>query len=224
MAGDTGRLIAFFARAEPRAAPPTGWALTLDAAVAVGAAIGAVYEMAEQSITRAVFVRAPAVSPFGFPLGRIRDVPGQMVITGTGGLHPSALLLAGAAMTALPLAVRRFYPIAVWLAIATAIVGVHSSYVPPVALGTAIYAAYSAITHSRYRNLSIAVVSLVTIVVAVTLGDEFPGSREDSPPSSRSWPPAWRGSASACFAAGWPTPPPGCAAPPRRRRSRPSRP
>jgi signal transduction histidine kinase len=96
------------------------------------------------------------------------------VITGAGAVHPSALLLVAAALTALPLAVRRLYPIAVWLAIAAAIVSVHSSYVPPVALGTAIYAAYSAITHSRYRNLSIAVVSLVTIVVAVTLGDELP--------------------------------------------------
>jgi signal transduction histidine kinase len=175
VAGVTGRLIAFFARAEPRGVPPTGWALTLDAAVAVGAAMGAVYEMAERSITRAVVVPAPLVSPFGFPLGRLRDVPGQVLISGAGGgVHPSALLLVGAAMTALPLAVRRFYPIAVWLAIATAIVGVHSWYVPPVALGAAIYAAYSAITHSRYRNLSIAVVSLVTIVVAVTLGDELP--------------------------------------------------
>src|SRR6202034_4300410 len=80
--GRTGRLIAFFARAEPRGGPPTGWALAFDAAVAVGAAIGAVYEMAERSITLAVFVPAPPVSPFGFPLGRVRDVPGQMVITG----------------------------------------------------------------------------------------------------------------------------------------------
>jgi signal transduction histidine kinase len=53
-------------------------------------------------------------------------------------------------------------------------VGVHSWYVPPVALGTAIYAAYSAITHSRYRNLSIAVVSMVTIVLAVALGGQLP--------------------------------------------------
>jgi signal transduction histidine kinase len=172
--GRTGRLIAFFARAEPRGSPPTGWALAFDAAVAAGAAIGAVYEMAERSVTLAVFVPAPPVSPFGFPLGRVRDVPGQMVISGAGGVHPSVLLLVGAAMTALPLAVRRFYPIAVWLAIAAAIVGVHSWYVPPVALGTAIYAAYSAITHSRYRNLSIAVVSVVTIVVAVALGGQLP--------------------------------------------------
>ena len=77
-------------------------------------------------------------------------------------------------MTALPLVARRFYPIAVWLAIAAAIVAVHSSYVPPVALGTAVYAAYSAITHSRYRNLAIAVVSVVTVAVAGAIGNELP--------------------------------------------------
>jgi signal transduction histidine kinase len=178
VAGHTGRLIAFFARAEPRGAPPTGWALAFDAVVALGAAIGAVYEMAERSITRAVFTPVPASSPFGVPFGvpfgRVRDVPGQIVITGAGGVHPTVLLLVAAAMTALPLAARRFYPIGVWFAIAAAIVVVHSSYVPPVALGTAVYAAYSAITHSRYRNLSIAVVSVVTVAVASTLGNELP--------------------------------------------------
>jgi signal transduction histidine kinase len=154
--------------------PPTGWALAFDAAVALGAATGAVYEMAERSITRAVFMPAPAFSPFAFPLGPVRDVPGQMVVTGAGGVHPSLLLLAAAALTALPLAARRFCPIGVWLAIAVAIVAVHSAYVPPVALGTAVYAAYSAITYSRYRNLSIAVVSVVTVAVAGTLGNELP--------------------------------------------------
>ena len=46
VAGRIGRLLAFFARAEPRGAPPSGWALAFDAAVAVGAAVGAVYEVA----------------------------------------------------------------------------------------------------------------------------------------------------------------------------------
>jgi signal transduction histidine kinase len=173
VAGRTRRLVAFFARTEPRGAPPTGWGLAFDAAVAVGAATGAVYEMAEHSITRAVLIPAPAFSPF-MPVGRARDVAGQMVVTGAGGVHPSLLLLVAAAMTALPLAARRFYPVGVWLAIAAAIVAVHSAYVPPVALGTAVYAAYSAITYSRYRNLSIAVVSVVTVVVAGTLGNELP--------------------------------------------------
>jgi len=173
VAARTGRLIAFFTRAEPRGAPPTGWALAFDAAVAVGAAIGAVYEMAERGNVAAV-----RVSPAGYgPLSGPVPVPIRIVGGDLGGVvsvHPGFLLMAAAAMTALPLAARRFYPIGVWLAIGAAIVVVHSAYVPPVALGTAVYAAYSAITYSRYRNLSIAMVSVVTVAVAGTLGNELP--------------------------------------------------
>lgn len=92
--------------------------------------------------------------------------------------HASVAALVAAALTALPFAAWRFYPITVWLAIAAAIVAVHPTYVPPVALGTAMYAAYSAITHSRYRNLAIAMVAVVTVAVAVavapTLGQQLP--------------------------------------------------
>ena len=52
MAGRIGSLVAFFRRAEPRGAAPTGWALALDGAVAVGAAIGAVYEITQRSQAR----------------------------------------------------------------------------------------------------------------------------------------------------------------------------
>jgi signal transduction histidine kinase len=172
VAGRTGRLIAFLARAEPRGAPPTGWALAFDAAIAVGAAIGAVYEMAERGAGAAMIVSVPSYGPFGEPIPLPAGRVGRLLDTGVG--HPGVLLLVAAAMTALPLAARRFYPIGVWLAIAAAIVAVHSAYVPPVALGTAVYAAYSAITYSRYRNLSIAIVSVVTVAVAVTLGNELP--------------------------------------------------
>ena len=90
-------------------------------------------------------------------------------------------------MTALPLAARRIYPIGAWLAIAVAIVAIHPVYVPPVALGTAVYAAYSAITYSRYRNLSVAVVAVVTVAVAGTLGQRAaPVPRAADRRSSRS--------------------------------------
>jgi signal transduction histidine kinase len=174
VAARTGRLIAFFTRAEPRGAPPTGWALAFDAAVAVGAAIGAVYEMAERSNVAAVRVSPPGYGPFSGPVPVPIRVVGGSLVSGVVSVHPGFLLMAAAAMTALPLAARRFYPIGVWLAIGAAIVVVHSAYVPPVALGTAVYAAYSAITYSRYRNLSIAMVSVVTVAVAGTLGNELP--------------------------------------------------
>jgi signal transduction histidine kinase len=171
------RLLAFFARAEPRGARPSGWALAFDAAVAVGAALGAVYEVVTSGIVATRVVVAPGVvpSPVG---GGFVAVPvhklGSLLLTNPVPAHVPYGALAAAAMTALPLAARRIYPIGAWLAIAVAIVAIHPIYLPPVALGTAVYAAYSAITHSRYRNLSIAVVSVVTIVVAVALGGQLP--------------------------------------------------
>ena len=83
-------------------------------------------------------------------------------------------MLAAAALTALPLAWRRLYPITAWLVIIAAIVIVQQDFVPKVALGTAVYAAYSAIAYSRYRNLAIAVVSLTTVTAAAEFGARFP--------------------------------------------------
>jgi signal transduction histidine kinase len=170
------RLLAFFARAEPRGAPPSGWALVFDAAVAVGAALGAVYEVVTSGIV-ATRVVAPGVVPIpvggGFVAVPVHKL-GSLVLTNTVPAHVPYGALAAAAMTALPLAARRIYPIGAWLAIAVAIVAIHPIYLPPVALGTAVYAAYSAITHSRYKNLAVAGVAVVTVLVAGTLGNELP--------------------------------------------------
>lgn len=181
VAGRTGRLLAFFARAEPRGPAPSGWALALDAAVAVGAAIGAVYEVAQRDLGYIYAVPDPGNGlgkPFSGqlsePLARSLRLYGDTLLAHPVQVHASSGALVAAALAALPLAVRRVYPISVWLTIAAAIVCVHPTYVPPVALGTAIYAAYSAITHSRYRNLAIAVVAVVTVLVAGTLGNELP--------------------------------------------------
>ena len=175
VAGHTGRLIAYFGRAEPRGAPPSGWALALDATIAVGAAAGAVYEMTQRDIARAsVTVSGPPAFvqhaiQSGLPLINL----GRPLLD-VAPVHASPLMLAAAACTALPLAWRRLYPITTWLVIIAAIVVMSAMYVPPVALGTAVFAAYSAITYSRYRNLAIAVVSVVTVIAAVGLGNNLP--------------------------------------------------
>jgi signal transduction histidine kinase len=171
-------VLALFTRAEPRGAPPSGWALALDAAVAAGAAIGAVYEMARRNLTETVFLPAGGPAAISADIRAaiadhaVRPVAGRWVLVGPP--HPSILLLIAAALTALPLAWRRLYPIWAWLVIIAAIVSVHGSYVPPVALGTAVYAAYSAMTQSRYRNLAIAVVSVSTFAAAGALGNQLP--------------------------------------------------
>src|SRR6202040_1503206 len=46
--------------------------------------------------------------------------------------------------------------------------------IPPVASGTAVFAAYSAVLHSRYRNLAIAAVLAVAAIVTATSGDLLP--------------------------------------------------
>jgi signal transduction histidine kinase len=159
-------LLAFFLRAEPRGPAPGGWALAFDLALAVGATVATVWET----------LRAVGLPPAG-----VRGTPGYLGIQThlplhvLGGPHAGFAVLAVGAMTALPLAFRRYYPISVWLVSAAAIVLAHAvGVVTPVALGTAVCAAYSAIAHSRYRNLAIAAVAVVTIAVAATAGNELP--------------------------------------------------
>jgi signal transduction histidine kinase len=164
VAGRIGGLLAYFRRAEPGGAAPSGWALALDAAVAVGAAATAVLEVAQRTYVELTL--APTSALPGRRLGAVvlSSIP----------LHISPLTLIATAMTALPLAARRLYPITAWLAIIAAIIAVHPVYVPPVALGTAVYGAYSAVVHSRYRNLAIVTVLAVAVATAVTLGNQLP--------------------------------------------------
>jgi signal transduction histidine kinase len=178
VAGRIRWLFDFFRRAEPRGPAPSGWALALDGVVAVGAAIGAVYELTQRDEARAgiatVTLSGPPASvqhaiQSGLPLSRV----GRPLLTVIPA-HPAPLMMAVAALTALPLAWRRLYPITAWLVIIAAIVIVQSYFVPKVALGTALYAAYSAISYSRYRNLAITMVSLTTVIAAVEFGYRLP--------------------------------------------------
>ncbi|HEY7264325.1 MAG TPA: histidine kinase [Trebonia sp.] len=147
-------LLAFLTKAEPRSAP-SGWALALDSAVAVGLAAGAVAEVAERT------VQAARVTPEFLFVGQPVTV------------HAGAATLIAAALSALPLAVRRLYPITVWLVIVAAAVAIRAG-VPPVTFGAAVFAAYSAVVHSRYRNLAITVVVGVTLVVTAVFADTLP--------------------------------------------------
>jgi signal transduction histidine kinase len=155
--------MAIVRRAEPGSAAP--WALAFDAAVAVTAAAGTVFEVAQ---------RDPSVTI----------------------VHPGIAVLAAAAMTGLPLAFRRYYPIGAWLVIAAAVVGVHllsrTAYVPSVEGGTALYAAYSATAHSRHRNLAITAVAVVTVAIIVIL-DNTSGSGKVGNIAIYAFPPAVAG-------------------------------
>jgi signal transduction histidine kinase len=153
--GRAAEVLAVLRRAEPRNMP-TGWALALDAAVAVGAALGAVLQAAQHTEYRLVVT------------------PGTTIVTGTAPVHASAATLVAAALTALPLAARRRYPITVWLVVVAAILAARPDYVPPVAFAAAVFAAYSAVVHSRYRYLAIGAVLGVTLAVTATFADTLP--------------------------------------------------
>jgi signal transduction histidine kinase len=139
------RLLAPPVRSESRRTP-SGWALALDTALAVGLAAFAVFEVT-------------AKAPFFGPPSPAGPLP-----------------LVVAALTALPLAVRRLYPIAALLGIVAAINWIHyyNWPMPAIAFATAVFAAYSAVAHSRHRNLAIGVVAAVTLTVTATFGNTLP--------------------------------------------------
>ena len=156
MAARANGLVGALLREESQAsASASGWGLTLDAAVAVALAAIAALEVARD-------------------YGLQRVVTPEGTFTFTTPAHRATLVLTAAALTALPLAVRRVYPIGVWLTIVLAILVLQQDAVPPVAFGTAVFAAYSAVVHSRYRNLAIVAVTVVTLAVTATFADTLP--------------------------------------------------
>jgi signal transduction histidine kinase len=166
MTGRARRLLALFSKARLLAAQPrdrpSGWALALDAVIAVAAAAGAAMEAAGHPIVPDVFV-----------------APGGVIVTKpvTITVPVPVTTLVAAALTGLPLAARRLSPIMSWLVIVAAIAVIAPSRyvaIPTVASATAVFAAYSAVLHSRYRNLAIAAVLVVGAAVAGTFGNELP--------------------------------------------------
>ncbi len=188
MARRPGGLLAALLRAEPRRSP-SGWALALDAALAVGAAAFAVFEVLNHT--------------------------GELTLPNGSGTHTyqvvallGPLALVAAALTALPLVARRLYPISAMLAIIGAISWIRFSDpgvlggarlvpvrpapeavtrllthvqlivdqvpMPSIAFATAVFAAYSAVAHSRHRYLAVGVVAVVTLAVTATFGNTLP--------------------------------------------------
>ena len=89
---------------------------------------------------------------------------------------------------------RRLYPITAWLVIVAAIFALRHDHLPPVAFATAVFAAYSAVVHSRYRNLAIGAVLVITLGAprrSPTRCRGSPGGCPRCSRSSRRWPPGW---------------------------------
>ncbi|HEY1624613.1 MAG TPA: histidine kinase [Streptosporangiaceae bacterium] len=133
------------------------WSLALDAVIAAAATALAISE----TISRAH--------------GNSFTVPRVTIVWPGGGVpqpgwYPSVWLLAGVALMAAPLAIRRVYPVtacAIILATAIAL----PQHVPPVGFAAAILAVYSALVHSPHRELAVGVALAGALASVFTLPD-----------------------------------------------------
>ncbi len=149
----------FAARARPQV---TAWSLALDAVIAVAASALAIGE----TVTRArgesfVAPRIQILPPAGYPQPA---------------WYPSVWLLAGVALMAAPLAIRRVYPATACAIIFAAAISLPHQ-VPPVAFGAAVLAVYSAVVYSPHRELALGVALVGAVATVVT----FPGGLPDIP-------------------------------------------
>jgi hypothetical protein len=133
------------------------WSLALDAVIAAAATALAISE----TISRAH--------------GDSFAVPRITIVLPGGGFpqpawYPSVWLLAGVALMAAPLAIRRVYPvIACAIIFAAAIALPH--HVPPAGFGAAILAVYSAVVYSPHRKLAVGVALAGALATMLTFPD-----------------------------------------------------
>jgi signal transduction histidine kinase len=84
--------------------------------------------------------------------------------------YPSVWLLAGVALMAAPLAIRRVYPATACAIIFAAVIAL-PHHVPPVGFGAAILAVYSAVVYSPHRKLAVGVALAGALATVLTFPD-----------------------------------------------------
>ena len=138
----------------------SGSARIADAAIAAAATIAAVVALIIQTrrsggpdilfVQPGAFQRFPGHAPF-----------------------PSAAILLGAALTTAPLAFRRIYPITAFCVILGAVIGT-SKNTTSITFAAAIFAAYSAVAYSRFRQLALLSVLAGAFVVTAAYPNTTP--------------------------------------------------
>jgi len=140
----------------------SGAARRADAAIAVVATIAAVLAVIIQARrsggTDILFVR-PGALP-------VRLVQGHVP-------YPSPAILLAAALTTAPLAFRRIYPITAFCVILAAVIAT-SKNLTSITFAAAIFAAYSAVAYSRFRQLALLSVLAGAFVVTAAYPDTTP--------------------------------------------------
>jgi signal transduction histidine kinase len=180
-------IAAFLFQRDPRPLLPRR-SLAVDAVIAAVATAGAIAEVLTHhrrivvpsgTTFHRVIVDAPGVSRtavyalvlggklIGFSRYLPQDVPPLP--------RPSVAVLVGVALTAAPLAVRRRYPLAAACVMLGAIIAIRGyNDTPPVTFATGIFAAYSAVVHSRFRQLAICVVLIGVAIVTAMFPNTLP--------------------------------------------------
>ena len=144
----------FAARARPQV---PAWSLALDAVIAVAASALAIDETITHSHGESFVAPSIKILP---PAGYVPQPA----------LYPSVWLLAGVALMAAPLWIRRVYPVTACVIILAAAASL-PHHVPPVALGAAILAVYSAVVYSPHRELALGVALAGAIATVATFPD-----------------------------------------------------
>ncbi len=136
------------------------WSLALDAVIAVAATALAIDE---------TIIRAHGES-FVAPSIKILPPAGYVPQPAW---YPSVWLLAGVALMAAPLAIRRVYPATACAIIFAAAVSLPHQ-VPPIAFGAAILAVYSAVVYSPHRELALGVALAGAVATVATFPERLP--------------------------------------------------
>jgi signal transduction histidine kinase len=180
-------IAAFLFQPEPRRPLPR-WSLAVDAVIAAAATAGAIAEV----LTRHRSIVLPSGTTFHRLIVHAPGVPRTVVYALVSGgkligfarylpqdlpplPRPSIAALVGVALTAAPLAVRRKYPIAAGCVVLGAIIAIRGyNDTPPVTFATGIFAAYSAVVYSRFRQLAIGVVLIGVAIITAMFPNTLP--------------------------------------------------
>ncbi|MEU7876233.1 sensor histidine kinase [Dactylosporangium sp. NPDC049140] len=168
----------------------TPWAWTADIILAVLLALGAVNGAAEHNYSGQdgpMVVYGPFDRPVGPPFAPEPGTPDDgrqfippdpdrpLMVPLPEDDEPAGPLLIVAALTALPLATRRRYPLASFLVIALCAFRVYRMDADPTwTVVASLVAAYSAPMYSRYRNLALASVVVAAAIAVSELRDDLP--------------------------------------------------
>ena len=180
MARRVNGVIAFLTAARPRRMP-TAWGLTVDAGIAIAAAAVALvqaYTRTRKSVNlpkSTVFYPVTvdeagvrrligyAADEHGTVAGIFKNLPQTMpALPG-----PFALGVLLIALMTLPLAARRRFPLLTACVILAAILAsrYQMNWLPSVIFAAAVFAAYSALVYSRFRQLAVGLVGIGAIAI-----------------------------------------------------------